>query len=63
MSNSEKGTKNSGTQATSYITKTTFFPAARIKNVELIGSLIGGSADPTNVTFYKIYHLGHITRI
>ena len=29
-----------------YFTKTTFFPAARIKNVELVGAHIGGSLDP-----------------
>ena len=49
MSNSEKGTKNSGTQAISLFivfTKTKIIPAARHKNVELISSPIGGSHDP-----------------
>ena len=70
MSNSEKGTKNSGTHLHADIivfTKTTFFPAARIKNVELIGSLIGGSADFTFGTFRMVFFyqqviiiIGHI---
>ena len=50
MSNSEKGTDFCGTHLHADIivfTKTIKIPAARIKNVELIGSLIGGSADPT----------------
>ena len=48
MSNSKKGTKNSGTDLDVYIinfTKSRKIPAAHLKNVELVSVLIGGSAD------------------
>ena len=35
-----------------YFTKTKHFPAAQLQNVEPITYHIGGSLDPTNVTFY-----------
>lgn len=47
MSNSYKSTKHSGTRLHVEYIKTILFPGAHIKNVELIGSPIGGSADLT----------------
>ncbi len=54
MSNFGKRTKNSGTQATSYIinfTESKMFPRCALKNVEPISFAIGGSHDPKVATF------------
>ena len=60
MSNSEKGTKNSGTDLHVYIinlTKSEMFPRCAPKNVELIGAHIGGSADPLLLVVLKMSNI------